>query len=280
MAAEIDPKLLKGLEKIFEKLIQCKLLPESMRANKKEIIESLAQTLSKSNFKAEDLTNPLTQMRVMGAMFCKHLGLKGMEEMFNKSLEKNPTGKPTELDKLLLLVLYMLKLQDKDPKAKLEPESIATKLLNDFKKLVLKPGTPKSKEDQELEEKIDNAKDGLTKTLRNMNAGVDIRISGGLVSAIAAPTVCDPGLTNRCTPSPVAAGYMVSEITLRSEVFDYATFEARDKQANLALGGSTISLMDVVSKSLAPALSSEKEMSSAMNYNSPRPSPFNIPGQS
>lgn len=144
--------LLKALEELFDKLQKKGLLPAKAADNKKDIIQSLAKSLA-GKVEPKDLKDdPLVRMRTTAAMIGKGFGNDKFASIFTNALEKNPKGKPNELDKLFLTLMSMLKLEKNEPdkNLKMNPLEIAKKTLKPyFEKHFKNKKDPKaSKEDQ------------------------------------------------------------------------------------------------------------------------------------
>lgn len=142
--------LMKALEEIFDNLQKKGLLPAKAENHKKDIIQSLAQSLT-GKVEPKDLKeNPLVRMRTMSAIIGKGFGNEKFAGIFTDALEKNPKGKPNELDKVFLTLMSMLKLEKNEPdkKLKLDPLAIAKKTLKPFFEKHFKKDPKASKENQ------------------------------------------------------------------------------------------------------------------------------------
>lgn len=248
MAANYDRDLLEGLEAIFKHLEKKHLVTNSMKENKKGILESLAETLTASKMNPRDLKDPVVQMRTMGAIMSKGLGFNNLEKKFTTALSgKNRKGKLTELDKSLLLVMTALKLKLKDKDFNLKPKQFADHLLDAYKQLVLKwHGGKKELDEAELTKTLSDAKTlkrdtPLQKSLEEI---FDEQIHGGVNQLGEIPNLAVLTCFNLCLPlgrrelqvDPSSSSYVAREAAYNSDQEDYLGGEALMKTDDLAKG--------------------------------------------
>lgn len=168
------------LNKIFESLQKKGLVTPSMAEQKDNIVGSLAQTLK--DIEPNDLKDPIVQMRMMGAMVCKGIGLHQFAKLFTDSLTKDPTAEPTGKEKMLLSVLKALKMIDPENKLTNKPGSLAEKMIKELKELVMKKrdNTP----NKEADNKLSDFDDELSQSLRILQGGKDPRHIDAIASVV------------------------------------------------------------------------------------------------
>lgn len=254
--------LMKVLEEIFDKLQKKGLLPAKAENNKKDILQSLAKQLA-GKVKPEDLkSDPVVRMRAMAAIVGKGFGNEKFASIFTNNLEKNPKGKLNELDKGLLLLASMLKLEKNEPDKdlKLDARSIAKKILQPFFKETRKKDGKQSKEEEINRIKFEDAE--LRKfedVLQQMFGGVSPSQPGSIpdYAVLAAAVQVNLPWTKYFPSDPTSTAFLVEENSYNSNKLDPTGKENALKDEDLAQGGLDVagivkSTMDMVGDNNSP----------------------------
>lgn len=243
-----DDKLVKGLEAIFNHLEKKGLVTAAMVEKKESIINDLAETLTKSGkFEANDLKDPMVQMRLMGSMVCKGLGLTTLDKYFTNSLEKNPKDKTNELDNVLLIVFSALKVLQSDKNASLEPKSLAEKMIEQAKKLVMgaRKGNKDDPQQQKIDAALDDFKDPLAESLRILDGGKDPRNIDAIPSVVLCISAGEQfGITIKEAPHPGAGSFLNDLVSYNPEKPDYTGGEANILISGIANGISDLTELE------------------------------------
>ncbi len=273
--------LMKVLEEIFDKLQKKGLLPANAQNKKHEILQSLAKQLVGKVDPKDLKENPVVRLRAMAAIVGKGFGNEKFAGIFTDALAKNPKDQLNELDKGLLILSSMLKLEKEEPNKnlKLDARSISKKLLQPFFKQTRKKDGKQSKEDEVNRIKFEDA------VLRKFEDVLE-QMFGGLVpdkpgaipdyAVLAAAVLVNLPWTKYFPSDPTSTAFLVEENSYNSNKLDPTGKENALKGEELAQGGLDVdgivkSTLDMVGEGNAPENAPKPSAMSTPFSTTPRP---------